>query len=238
MIDGGSSDGTLAAIEPYLSRMAHVVSERDRGLYDAMNKGLALTTGDYVCFMNAGDQFVDSEALARVASAITDRTLCFFGRARIEGDGVNFENPPADTDIANWLGNGIPSHQVTFYPRAFATDSRYDLSIGSVADTDYTLRAFKECGPAFVDTLVAVFRMGGISNRYATFGEAWQSTRGRREILARHSQWFKSSATLTYVLGPIVAWGIQRLLGQQVLATMRNAKANRSMFEKGHQAVE
>ena len=171
--------------------------------------------------------------IARVASAITDRTLCLFGRARIEGDGVNYENPPAGADIATWLGHGIPSHQVTFYPRAFTIAHRYDLGIGSVADTDYTLRAFKICGPAFVDTLVAVFRMGGISNRYATFGEAWKSTRARREILARHRQWFKSSASLTYVAGPVVAWGVQRLLGRRILAAMRNAKANRSIFDKG-----
>lgn len=232
VVDGGSSDGTIVAVRPYLSRIAHFVSEPDRGLYDAMNKGLALVRGDYVCFMNAGDRFADSEALERVAAATTNRTLCLFGRALIEGDGVCYENPPAGTIITAWLGRGIPSHQVTFYPRAFAMAHRYDLDIGSVADTDYTLRAFKECGFDFLDTLVAVFRMGGISNRYATLKEAWRSTRGRMEILARHRQWFKSDASFTYAAGPVVAWGIRRLLGQQILAVMRNAKANRGVDKK------
>ena len=56
IIDGASSDGTLQIIQRHSARINHMVSERDSGLYDAMNKGLAAATGDYVWFINAGER--------------------------------------------------------------------------------------------------------------------------------------------------------------------------------------
>ena len=66
VIDGNSTDGTLSIIRRYQERIAHVVSEPDRGLYDAMNKGLRLATGDYVCFLNAGDCFHEDDTLQQM----------------------------------------------------------------------------------------------------------------------------------------------------------------------------
>jgi glycosyltransferase involved in cell wall biosynthesis len=57
VVDGASNDGTLEIIKRYESRIAKLISEKDKGIYDAMNKGLALATGDYVIFMNSGDEF-------------------------------------------------------------------------------------------------------------------------------------------------------------------------------------
>ena len=57
LIDGGSTDDTVAKAKASGIEFAHIVSERDNGLYDAMNKGIALATGDYLCFLNAGDAF-------------------------------------------------------------------------------------------------------------------------------------------------------------------------------------
>ena len=59
IIDGQSTDGTLAVIEKYRSKISKIISERDKGIYDAMNKGLAMATGDYVLFMNSGDELYD-----------------------------------------------------------------------------------------------------------------------------------------------------------------------------------
>lgn len=58
IVDGASKDGTLSIINRYRSRIHTVVSEPDKGLYDAMNKGIALASGDYLCFLNAGDCFM------------------------------------------------------------------------------------------------------------------------------------------------------------------------------------
>ena len=70
IVDGGSKDGTLAIINRYRSRIHKVVSEPDKGLYDAMNKGIALATGDYLCFLNAGDCFHEDDTLLQMTHSI------------------------------------------------------------------------------------------------------------------------------------------------------------------------
>ena len=75
LIDGQSTDGTLDIIRRYQSRMAKVVSEPDKGLYDAMNKGLRLATGDYVCFLNAGDCFHEDDTLQQMVHRLHEAGL-------------------------------------------------------------------------------------------------------------------------------------------------------------------
>src|SRR5215217_1386671 len=57
VIDGQSTDGTLQVVEKYKSSLAKIISEKDKGIYDAMNKGISLATGNYIIFMNSGDEF-------------------------------------------------------------------------------------------------------------------------------------------------------------------------------------
>ena len=63
VVDGLSTDGTLAVIHRYKDRIAQIISEKDEGIYDAMNKGLAAVKGDYVIFMNSGDEFYDADTV-------------------------------------------------------------------------------------------------------------------------------------------------------------------------------
>ena len=70
IVDGGSKDRTLSIIEKYKSHIAKVVSEPDKGLYDAMNKGLKMATGDYVCFLNAGDSLHEDETVTMMVKSI------------------------------------------------------------------------------------------------------------------------------------------------------------------------
>src|SRR5690606_40848321 len=70
VIDGGSNDGTKEVIQKYQERIAHFVSEPDRGIYDAMNKGLAVATGEYVLFMNSGDELYDASTVEAVFAVV------------------------------------------------------------------------------------------------------------------------------------------------------------------------
>ena len=82
VVDGASTDGTLAVIKRHGQRVAQWVSEPDHGIYDAMNKGLRLATGDIIGFLNADDVYVDSSVLARVSAAMeTERLGALFGDA-------------------------------------------------------------------------------------------------------------------------------------------------------------
>lgn len=69
VIDGASTDGTLDVLNSYISKISILVSERDKGIYNAMNKGLSLATGDYVLFINGGDQLYDNETIQKVFEA-------------------------------------------------------------------------------------------------------------------------------------------------------------------------
>ena len=68
IIDGGSTDGTLNIIQKHLARVSKLVSEKDEGIYDAMNKGLKLASGDYVLFMNSGDEIYAADTVEKVFS--------------------------------------------------------------------------------------------------------------------------------------------------------------------------
>ncbi len=69
VVDGGSKDGTLAALEPFRERIATLISEPDRGLYDAMNKGIRAATGDVVAILNADDVYASPHVLSHVLTA-------------------------------------------------------------------------------------------------------------------------------------------------------------------------
>lgn len=66
IIDGNSTDGTMAVVDRYRDQMAHIISEPDEGIYDAMNKGLRLATGEWIIFMNAGDVFYDDDVITNM----------------------------------------------------------------------------------------------------------------------------------------------------------------------------
>ena len=75
IVDGGSKDRTLQIVEQYKEHIHTVISEPDKGLYDAMNKGIKLATGDYLCFLNAGDELHEDDTLQLMVHSITETTL-------------------------------------------------------------------------------------------------------------------------------------------------------------------
>ena len=75
IVDGASKDSTLSIIDRYRDRITRIVSEPDKGLYDAMNKGICLATGDYLCFLNAGDSFHEDDTLQQMVRSISGNEL-------------------------------------------------------------------------------------------------------------------------------------------------------------------
>ena len=85
IVDGASKDGTLSIIDRYRSRIHTVISEPDKGLYDAMNKAISLAGGDYLCFLNAGDCFHEDDTLQQIVHSINGNALptLFTGKPRL-----------------------------------------------------------------------------------------------------------------------------------------------------------
>lgn len=179
VIDGASTDGTLAIVERYRDAVDVLVSEPDGGIYDAMNKALRLATGDAVIFMNAGDYFYSPyvvELAAEFMQAHPDAGAVYGGiEVRFANGGVTEFMPPPESEALQFLICGSLPHQGTFARRsAFAHTGLFDTRWRSHADYDWFLKAASDprIGLKRMDLMVASFGLGGASS---------QLERGERE---------------------------------------------------------
>ncbi len=173
VIDGASTDGTLAVLEDYRPRLAVLISERDNGIYDALNKGVKHATGDVVGFLHADDIFENSEVLAKVAAAFQDPAI-----DAVYGDVVYVRHDDMRQVIRYWksgpydaaaLSRGwMPPHPTFYvrrsvYERLGGFDTRYRIA----ADYDTVLRflAVGTIRAAYIPEVLVRMRTGGISNR-------------------------------------------------------------------------
>ncbi|TFF35160.1 glycosyltransferase family 2 protein [Mucilaginibacter psychrotolerans] len=184
VIDGGSKDGTLEIINAYRSRIAKFVTEPDKGIYDAMNKGLALATGDYVIFMNSGDEFYAGDTVEKVF-ATADGADIYYGEtemvnAQRESLGQRRHQAPAKFNWRSFKYGMSVSHQAIYIRRELAEpyDAAYQLS----ADIDWIIRAAKKAKKVVkVDGYVAKYLVGGMSK-----AKHRQSLEERFAIMRRH----------------------------------------------------
>ncbi len=166
VIDGASTDGTLQVIERYQDKLAKLVSEKDKGIYDAMNKGISTATGDYILFMNSGDEFYANDTVAHVFASEDDADIYYGETEMIDGEGNNLgRRRHAAPEAFTWkdfkYGMSI-SHQAIYIKRSLVEpyDPKYQLS----ADIDWILRAAKKAKKIVnVHAYVARYMVGGMS---------------------------------------------------------------------------
>ncbi len=151
VVDGGSTDGTLKIIERYSSFIARWISEPDQGLYDAMNKGIKLATGDYVWFLNAGDTIRNTEVV-RQMSEIAEREDfpdILYGETDLVDVQGNFiaERRLKAPERLNWKSfrmGMLVCHQAFIVKRERAP--LYDLTYRLSGDFDWCIRCMKTAG--------------------------------------------------------------------------------------------
>ena len=167
LIDGGSSDGSPAVIQRMARRNAWWLSEPDRGIADAFNKGTRHAKGAYVCYLNAGDTFAGPDVLERVARQIarsrSAEPTVFFGDFISSSLGIlrTHQASAAPEDFA-W-DNPI-NHQSAFIPRELALAFPYDERLTLGMDYDLWLRLLKVARFEKVPGAIAVFELGGRSS--------------------------------------------------------------------------
>lgn len=176
IVDGGSTDGTLL----FLSKdglLGNCVSEPDAGIYDAMNKGLARASGDYVLFLNAGDCLSDADILATLARTIANGRPDFVYGDALETGG--YYKKARDHRAIDW--GMFTHHQAMLYRRAAIGALRYDVSYNIAGDYAFT-RAFLGNGAsvAYVPAAICIFETGGVSQRNMRLGRREQY-KARRE---------------------------------------------------------
>jgi Glycosyl transferase family 2/Glycosyl transferases group 1 len=175
ILDGASTDATAKVIQWYDPHLSYWHSEKDQGVYYAMNEAVTKCTGDFVLFMNAGDTFVDQTALTRMFSkAPSDADVVYGHHFYVPADGIPDYHPAADFETTwhrltkgyvwyDWLA-GMPGHQATAVRRTSLTEFRFDTKYRVAADHDVLFRA-KLNGATFFnsDELISVYVGGGMS---------------------------------------------------------------------------
>jgi putative colanic acid biosynthesis glycosyltransferase len=168
IIDGLSKDGTIEVINRNQDIISNWISEKDDGLYYAMNKGLTLATGDYALFMNAGDEFCGTDVIERISDKIKDPEMVYFGNTYIYNGNVSFTAEPLyeNSDMSQYL----PHHQSIFYPKSFYKTHNYDTSFKVCADAYFTFQACNKMKSQFIDlTIIKTFLNGFGISQYGTF---------------------------------------------------------------------
>lgn len=189
VIDGGSTDGSLDIIHRYRDRIAVIISERDRGVYDAMNKGISLATGDVIGIINADDWY-NPGALQAVKDAFAQNSTADIVYSPVE---TYFNGEHLIRFVPGSLER-LPFKFTLNHPSCFVKKQvydrlgTYDLTYSIAADYDFILRAYgSSYSFHYVESSLASYSLNGLSSKpLAKFQQIHQSWQVGRQYIAKH----------------------------------------------------
>ena len=205
LIDGASTDRTMNIVNKYKAHITTIVSEPDKGIYDAMNKGILLATGDYLCFLNAGDSFHEDDTLQQMVHTLHEAELpdVLYGETELvdrEGHFLRMRRLSAP-EVLTWKSfrQGMLVCHKAFFPRRDLVVP-YDLHYRFSADFDWCIRIMKKARVLHNTHLTLIdYLSEGMTtrNRRASLKE-------RFHIMVKHYGWLSTVAHH--------AWFVLRLL--------------------------
>ena len=172
VVDGGSTDGTLSDVASQPNPRRSYVSEKDRGIYDAMNKGISLSQGRYLIFLNAGDKFHSPDTLQIIADAIAaaGEPGIVYGQTDIVDDdgrrlGPRHLTAPADLSLKSFATGMVVCHQAFVALRSIV--GFYNLKYRFSADYDWCIRCLQHsrCNVGLTDTVLIDYLSEGMTTR-------------------------------------------------------------------------
>lgn len=184
IVDGLSTDGTLDVIAQYPDEVSLLISEKDNGIYDAMNKGLAAATGDYILFLNSGDELYEDMTLEKVFSD-ADNADIYYGETKLIDEerqiiGDRRHKTPKRFNWQSFRYGMNVCHQAIYIKRSLAEP--YDLQYELSADVDWVIRAAKKANKIVnVNQYVAKYLVGGMTQK-----RHQQSLKERYAIFKKH----------------------------------------------------
>ena len=200
IIDGVSKDDTVKIAEEYKKMSPHEVtiqSEPDKGLYDAMNKGLQKATGDYIVFLNAGDSLYAEDTIQTIAEKAESRPAVIYGdTATTDAEGrflhLRRHRPPKTLTWRSFKKGMLVCHQAFYVRLDIARQFPYNLKYRHSADVDWCIRIMKEAerlGLPLVNAhvIVANFEEGGDTTQHHR-----ASLMERFNVMAEHYGWVQT----------------------------------------------
>ncbi|HPF97441.1 MAG TPA: glycosyltransferase family 2 protein [Mangrovimonas sp.] len=167
IIDGGSTDGSANYIESHSNQLAYWVSEPDKGIYHAMNKGIFKAKGEYLLFLNSGDHFFEQTVLDEVHSQIKEYDLIYCDWQLVDNNSSKIFRYPDELHFSHMFFNSLP-HQSTFIKKAlFDQVGLYDEDLKIVSDWKFMIIALfiYDCTYKHINSTLTTFYLDGISNK-------------------------------------------------------------------------
>jgi glycosyltransferase involved in cell wall biosynthesis len=167
VVDGGSVDGTVNIIKSYKNKITQFISEQDRGIWHAMNKGISLASGEYVYFLNAGDRLFDKETFSNIFSGNERTEDIIYGNIIDDYGSRQVQKSYPDTISIRFLLSNMICHQATFirkelFHKYMSFDERYKF----VADYDFLWRCIVKHKVSYkhLAQTIAYYDMNGLTS--------------------------------------------------------------------------
>lgn len=167
LIDGGSRDNTTKIIEKYKSKISYFVSEKDAGIYDAMNKGVLASTGEYLYFLNSDDWFLDSDSLQKMVTHIKQDDALYHAKIKYfhqDGRITLIGKPVTPADLKYEL-RGVHQPACLFPKNAFEKLGNFNTEYKIASDYDLIKRFSQVYKLVFIDALVVGMSDSGASSQ-------------------------------------------------------------------------
>jgi len=230
IVDGGSTDGTVDVIRRHEAHVDRWITEPDRGIYDAMNKGVGLSSGAWVNFLNAGDCLSGPDVIGTVAAGLGSEATFVYGD--FEWDAGDQRRPRAYPDrvthpyfLHHWI-----CHQSVFAPRTLLVRERFDTSLAITADLRWVLGVLASGGFAErIPVRVCSMLTGGVSEHPRVLLERYLALRPHFGVLA------SAYDILTGGTRFLLTLAVRRLLGRRY-RRMRKFRLRSARSHRGRRA--
>lgn len=182
IVDGASTDNSLQVINKYKNRIAKIISEPDHGMYEGINKGIKLATGDIVGLLHSDDFLFSTDIISRIVKHFNETKSDF-----VYGDGLFVDFNNTERVIRNWIGgsyakwkvrNGwLPLHPTCYIKRsAIEKYGLYDESYKIAADSDFLFRYLYDADlkVSYLKLYIVRMRMGGLSTDSKRRKQMWK----------------------------------------------------------------
>jgi glycosyltransferase involved in cell wall biosynthesis len=229
IIDGASTDATGQIIDAFVANRSgsatpeyKVVHEPDRGIYDAMNKGKQLATGDFIYFLNAGDKLSSKDVFFGMADCILrtgQSSALYYGQVQITSKYASWLRPPVVTECGQVNITNVrdlPHHQSAFYPSSFYAANQYDVDFIKYGDTDFSIRAIDTLPCFFVPLLITKVTLGGFSTKRHSWAEACALKRDFTRLARKHPRHFCRREAMLRSGAIIGKWFVDQIFGSDV----------------------
>jgi glycosyltransferase involved in cell wall biosynthesis len=186
VVDGESTDGTQNIVKNYIKgTQVKMISEKDSGIYDAMNKGIAMAKGTWLYFLGSDDELYHENILANVYQTITNnpQSKLVYGDVITTDETVERYQNYRFTDL---LSRCI-CHQSMFYHRSLFKKINYDQQYTVCADWDFNLKVFRrKINPLYMGQIIARFDLSGVSGAWMHHSEYLEHFSNKKEVVKRY----------------------------------------------------